>query len=65
MTIKEAILVIRSRNGKPREDDWDLMEAADVLANHLAEFFNAEEQSHANSSETNDKASNSQDGECD
>jgi hypothetical protein len=43
MTVKEAILVIKSRDGTPREDDWELMEAADVLANHLAEFFNVKD----------------------
>lgn len=38
MTVEDAILLIRSREGKPREDDWDLIEAAETLVNHLTEF---------------------------
>lgn len=32
MDAKQAIELIRSREGRPHEDDWDLMEAAAVLA---------------------------------
>lgn len=31
MTIQKAIHVIRERNMIPKEDDWELMEAADTL----------------------------------
>lgn len=36
MTIEEALAVVASRNGRPREDDWELAEAATVLANAMA-----------------------------
>lgn len=31
MTVNDAIDLVNSRNGIPHEDDWDLMEAANVL----------------------------------
>jgi hypothetical protein len=31
MSVDEAISLIGSRDGRPREDDWDLLEAAEVI----------------------------------
>lgn len=36
MSTTEATQLIESRGGKPHEDDWDLMEAADLLAKRFA-----------------------------
>lgn len=32
-----AARIVRSRQGRPREDDWELMDAADVLARIVEE----------------------------
>jgi hypothetical protein len=37
MNVSAALSVIEARDGRPREDDWELMEAAGVLANALTE----------------------------
>ena len=37
MKVTEAMWVIISRNGMPYEDDWDLCEAATVLAAYVSQ----------------------------
>ena len=37
MTLTDAIKLIIERNGGPHEDDWDLCEAATVLAMHISQ----------------------------
>jgi len=36
MELNDAIRLIIERNGGPHEDDWDLCEAATVLAMHIS-----------------------------
>ena len=38
MTTEEAILIAIERNGRPREDDWELAEAAKVLTSAVAQI---------------------------
>lgn len=35
MTLDESIALVVSRNGRPHEDDWDLLEAAEALARRV------------------------------
>lgn len=35
MSINEAIEIIRGRNGRPHEDDWDLADASLVALNEI------------------------------
>ena len=36
MSVEFAISLVGSRDGRPEEDDWDLIEAAEVLAREVA-----------------------------
>lgn len=38
MTIGEAKRIVASRDGKPREDDWDLARAADLLLKKVVDI---------------------------
>lgn len=42
MTVNDAIALVNSRNGIPREDDWDLMEAANILCVAMEEMLERE-----------------------
>lgn len=35
MTVDDAIALVKERNGRPCEDDWEVVEAAEVLSNRV------------------------------
>jgi hypothetical protein len=38
MSADDAIIITARRQGRPEEDDWDLVEAAEVLAREVADL---------------------------
>ena len=38
MTTDEAIAVVIDRNGRPHEDDWEVVEAAEVLSERVKQL---------------------------
>jgi hypothetical protein len=38
IAVDEAILLVARRQGRPEEDDWDLVEAAETLAREVADL---------------------------
>ena len=56
MTLKDAVAIGESRNGKPHEDDWELAEAAAVMSRYITQIANGSERAELERYRKKDRA---------